>query len=64
MSWRSIAWTGDVPHELAVYCRNGGAVGAPLYGLVEQFYEEVEVRWEERFEPACGHWRDFVDDVL
>jgi hypothetical protein len=32
--------------------------------LVEERYEEVKQRWEERFQPAYGRWRALVDGVV
>ena len=35
-----------------------------LYQLLEAYYEDVKVLWEERFERKYGFWRGFVDAVV
>jgi hypothetical protein len=37
---------------------------SPLFRLVEECYEEVKGRWEERFEATYGRWRGFVDEIV
>ena len=36
----------------------------PLYRLLEELYEQVKGRWEERFEGRYGYWRGCVDAVV
>ena len=31
---------------------------------MEERYEEVKRRWEERFQPSYGRWRGLVDGVV
>jgi hypothetical protein len=36
----------------------------PLYRLFDAHFDEVTVRWEERFERHYGFWRGFVDEQV
>jgi len=40
------------------------ARAALLYQLLEAYYDDVKVLWEERFEKRYGFWRGFVDLVV
>ena len=36
----------------------------PLYRLLEEFYEQVKLAWEERFEHRYGFWRGLADEAV
>ena len=47
----------------AVYeSRNSRA--SPLYALVEDYYEEFERVYDDRYQQQCGRWRPVIGEVM
>jgi hypothetical protein len=37
---------------------------SPLYRLLESYFRELSVVWDDRFAPTHGHWRGVISKVV